>query len=311
MTPFDLAQSSDLDPKCLIVDQTHFLGYSGILKSMNLLGWFGEPWVIEHLHQHSEIELNLIASGELHYLMGGTRVVLRAAEVTAYWAITPHRIIYCQPASKLGVLHIPLTEFLRWDIPSHLRNALLHGTPQIRRSHNPSLDCALFERWAMDLQQSVRPQTNTDPIRQHRAVMLEAEAFLHRFAQFEDSTHNQILDDSRRSTAEQLAQVIAQEYTKPITATTLARDFGLNPNYAMTVFKQAFGLTIHQFLTQHRLAHAQRLLITQDSSVLDVAFESGFQSLARFYAVFAQASKMSPRLYRARYRSSALSSLCD
>ncbi len=272
--------------------------------TQGLLGWFGEPWVIEHLHQHSEIELNLIASGELHYLMGGSRVVLRAGEVTAYWAITPHRIIHCQPASKLGVLHIPLSEFLRWDIPNQLRNALLHGTPQIRRSQNPSLDCALFERWATDLQRSVRPETNTEPLRQHRAVMLEAEAFLHRFMLFEDSVnHNQILNDTRRSTAERLAQAIAQDYTKPISVTTLARDFGVNPNYAMTLFKQAFGLTIHEFLTQHRLAHAQRLLITQDSSILDVAFESGFQSLARFYAVFAHTAKMSPRAYRARYRS--------
>jgi AraC-like DNA-binding protein len=267
-----------------------------------LLGWYGEPWVIERLHQHSDIELNLVSGGELHYLMGGSRLVIRSGEVAAYWAVTPHRIIHCEPDSRLGVLHIPLTEFLRWELPASMRTSLLHGAPQTRRSQDADFDRALFQRWSADLQRSSVPAAIPDPIRQHRAVMLEAEAFLHRFLKLEGAPDAPAtLDDARRSQAERLAQVIAERHTEPVSAEALARDLDLHPNYAMTLFKQAFGLTVRAFLLQHRVAHAQRLLITSELSVLDVAFESGFQSLSRFYAVFSSASGMSPLAYRQRY----------
>ncbi|CAA9276906.1 MAG: hypothetical protein AVDCRST_MAG93-2941, partial [uncultured Chloroflexia bacterium] len=46
-------------------------------------------------------------------------------------------------------------------------------------------------------------------------------------------------------------------------------------------------------------AHAQRLLVTGDASVLDIAFDSGFESTSRFYAAFKQACGCSPGAYRA------------
>jgi AraC family transcriptional regulator, melibiose operon regulatory protein len=271
-------------------------------QAQGLLGWYGEPWVIEQLHQHSDIELNLVAGGELHYLMGGSRLVIRNGEVAVFWAVTPHRIIHCTPQSQLGVLHVPLTEFLRWTVPIGLRTLLLHGTPLTRQSEDTSLDRALFQRWASDLQRSGVPTASHDPIERHRAAMLEVEAFLHRFWQLEDPIKiPETLNDARRSSAERLAQVIATRHAEPVNAELIAQDLGLNPNYAMALFKQVFGLTMHEFLTLHRVAHAQRLLITGDLSVLDVAYESGFQSLSRFYAVFAKASGMSPLAYRQRH----------
>ncbi|MER3484247.1 MAG: hypothetical protein C4332_14975 [Meiothermus sp.] len=45
-------------------------------------------------------------------------------------------------------------------------------------------------------------------------------------------------------------------------------------------------MMVLEYLTQHRLAHAQRLLATTDQPVLEIAFEAGFGSSSRFYAVF-------------------------
>jgi AraC family transcriptional regulator, melibiose operon regulatory protein len=266
-----------------------------------LLGWYGEPWVIERLHHHSDIELNLVSNGELHYLMGGATLTIGAGEVAVYWAVTPHRIITCQPASTLGVLHIPLTEFLRWQVPATLRETLLRGQALKHHSPDPTLDTALFKRWASELQRTPRPAINPDPIERHQAVLLEAEAFLHRLARLTDAPASAVLGDLGRSTAERLAQLIAERHAENISAQLIAQALGLHPNYAMTVFKQAFGLTMREFLTQHRVAHAQRLLVTTDLSVLDIASESGFQSVSRFYAVFARASKQTPLAYRQRH----------
>ena len=66
----------------------------------------------------------------------------------------------------------------------------------------------------------------------------------------------------------------------------------------MNLFRQAFGTTITAFITQHRLTHAQRLLVTTSDSILDVALSAGFQSLSRFNEAFKKACGCSPREYR-------------
>ena len=59
-----------------------------------------------------------------------------------------------------------------------------------------------------------------------------------------------------------MARFIAQNYTQPLTAETIGQHVGLHPNYAMALFQQTFGTTLIKYVTQHRLSHAQRLLVT-------------------------------------------------
>ncbi len=53
-----------------------------------------------------------------------------------------------------------------------------------------------------------------------------------------------------------------------------------------------------EHLTFHRIAHAQRLLATTDAKVIDVANESGFPSLSRFYAAFRSVCGQTPNAFR-------------
>jgi len=66
----------------------------------------------------------------------------------------------------------------------------------------------------------------------------------------------------------------------------------------MNLFRQAFGTTMTDFIVQHRISHAQRLLVTTDDPVTEIAFASGFQSLSRFNEAFKRACECSPREYR-------------
>jgi len=76
----------------------------------------------------------------------------------------------------------------------------------------------------------------------------------------------------------------------------------LHPNYAMNLFRRAFGTTMTSFITQHRISHAQRLLLTSDESILSVAMAAGFQSLSRFNEAFKAACGCSPRDYRKAHK---------
>ena len=50
-----------------------------------------------------------------------------------------------------------------------------------------------------------------------------------------------------------------------------------------------------------RISHAQRLLVTTDDTILDIALAAGFQSLSRFNEAFKSICGCPPRDYRKQH----------
>src|SRR4029077_15692755 len=111
-----------------------------------------------------------------------------------------------------------------------------------------------------------------------------------------------MLTESRLSKAEQMAQFVAQHYTEPLRVEDFSRSAKLHPGYAMTLFHKSFGMTLIEYITHYRIAHAQRLLATTNKKSLTIAFESGFGSLSRFNDAFRRATGCSPRQHRTKYK---------
>ena len=95
-----------------------------------------------------------------------------------------------------------------------------------------------------------------------------------------------------------MAAYVADHYTEPLRLEQVAREVRLRPDYATTLFKKVSGLSVMDYVTQHRISHAKRLLLTTNDKVLDIALQAGFGSSSRFYEAFAEACRQSPREYR-------------
>ena len=108
-------------------------------------------------------------------------------------------------------------------------------------------------------------------------------------------------DHDRAVKVEKMAQFIGEHALEGLSAEDVARAAGLHPNYAMSLFKRAVGLTIKQAITRHRLDMAQSMLIASDLSVATIAFDCGFNSLSSFYTAFAQRFHQSPAAFRQGY----------
>jgi AraC-like DNA-binding protein len=257
------------------------------------------PTAMPRFDRHNEIELNLLESGSLMYLMGGRRLVVTAGRLTVFWAGVPHQILDFEEVVDYFVLTIPLAWFLQWPFPDDFAQRILHGETVVEPDEGRlATDTARFEQWSEDA------QLGSDD-RRHISL-LEIEARLRRLALSTAVDRN---DRSRRkasskldrrnvSRAEQMARFIAQHYTQPLTAEMIGRHVSLHPNYAMTLFQQTFGTTLIKYATEHRLMHAQRLLLTTVESIANIAFSSGFGSLSRFNEAFRQAFGCTPREYR-------------
>jgi AraC-like DNA-binding protein len=196
---------------------------------------------------------------------------------------------------------VPLARFLQWGLPDRLVNPILHGDIVAERETTwMQRDIAALERWRSDLQ---KPTADA-----RRLVLLEMQARLLRLAmrlaseatgRASQAAHVQ---SEALNKAEEIAWFLAKNYQQPLTTEEIGRAVGLHPNYAMTLFKTVFVTTLTDYLTQQRLSHAQRLLVTTQNKILDIAMASGFGSVSRFNDVFRKAFGCSPRTYRAEHQ---------
>lgn len=82
--------------------------------------------------------------------------------------------------------------------------------------------------------------------------------------------------------------------------TSAAEREGFSRTRFVHAFRDAFGVTPHQFLIACRVTHASHLLQLHAMNVIDACFASGFGSLPRFHAAFSTAFRVSPQSYRKR-----------
>lgn len=258
------------------------------------------PSPMKRPDHHNEVEVNLLMSGWVTYLFGGRKVKIEAGRLTMFWAAIPHQIIDHGMDTKYFVATIPFPWFLQCKLPDKAVQPLLRGVmisePKADRIKN---DIDLFSQWETDLR---KPTEEMSAI-----VMLEMKARLLRLvAELPDDLHQRAkgavslpgIHDGQLNKVEQMVCMIAQRYTEPLTVENIAKAAGLHPNYAMSLFKKAFGTTLIDYLTHHRVSHAQRLLATTDMKIVEVAYESGFNSISRFNEAFRSACDYSPREYR-------------
>lgn len=258
------------------------------------------PAAMPRPDRHNEVEINLLAEGSLAYLLGGRKETVAAGRLTAFWAAIPHQVIAADTGTYL-VATVPLATFLEWRLPDHVTQPLLHGRLVFEPSPLRSAeDWAMMGRWHEDLRHhSPRQERAT-------AVELEMQARLYRLglsirepgkpAQTARRTAGHAL-----SKAEQMACFIAEHYLEPLSIDDIGARVNLHPNYAMSLFRQTFATTLTDYLAQHRVAHAQRLLVTTDEQILAIALASGFGSVSRFNDVFRQSCGCSPRDYRRQH----------
>ena len=65
-------------------------------------------------------------------------------------------------------------------------------------------------------------------------------------------------------------------------------------------FKEAFGVPPHRYLLTRRIERAKALLRDTERPILDIALETGWQSIGAFGRVFRDITNESPRALRAR-----------
>jgi len=179
----------------------------------------------------------------------------------------------------------------RWGLPDPFMRRLMSGEMLV---DEPSeMDREVLERWSEEL-----PRADAN---RRRLIIREVEARVTRAALAQtdeaDGGHFSSEEGSLRKVSE-MARFIAENHAEPLPLDQVADHVGLHPNYAMTLFRRHYGMTLNTYVTRMRVCQAQYLLISTDDDVSRIAFDTGFGSISRFYAAFKSVSGTTPRRYR-------------
>ncbi|MGD8836108.1 MAG: helix-turn-helix domain-containing protein [Desulfobacteraceae bacterium] len=98
-------------------------------------------------------------------------------------------------------------------------------------------------------------------------------------------------------------EFIHGRYTHNISRETIAKALNLDPIILGKEFKATMGKSPKEYVNELRLGHAYKLLIETDKKIIDVAYESGFESLRTFNRVFSNAMGDTPSNYRKHHLS--------
>ena len=255
-----------------------------------------EQWqtdIMPRFDRHNEIELNYFPEGGITYFLQDRHVTIPPRRIALFWGLVPHRIVHFDVPSEYYVCTIPLSIFLNWGLPESFTARLFKGEVLMDEEYEryADYDRLLMENWYTDL---LSPSAN------QQTVLLEMQCRLLRLSTHvsTETTTNPTLPAGERNLIEQMTLYIARNYHRTVRLADIGKAVGLHPDYANALFKKAFGHTLNTHLTIERITQAQRMLLTTDTPIVEIAYTCGFNSVSCFNSAFLKSNGCTPREYR-------------
>lgn len=123
--------------------------------------------------------------------------------------------------------------------------------------------------------------------------------FLNKLTQLnvQDSVYSS-REDRRDAYVNEILFFIDMNYTHKLTVDSISKHVGLNRSYLNSLFKEALGKTIQQYLIEFRIRKACELLENEKLSIGNIARSVGYTDPLLFSKVFKQLQAVSPSEYR-------------
>lgn len=113
------------------------------------------------------------------------------------------------------------------------------------------------------------------------------------------------VDDSVKkyhlATMESAADYLVNHFREDIPLHTLAAHCCVSPFHFSRIFRQVMQVSPHKYLSGIRMAHANVLLRTTALPVIDIAYDSGYNSLEHFVTAYRQQFHLSPTSFRRQF----------
>ena len=103
---------------------------------------------------------------------------------------------------------------------------------------------------------------------------------------------------SKASLADRLIDFIKENYKSDLTRDGLAEAAGMNTYYFSKKFSEYTGKKINDYINELRIEDALKQLKDMETSIINIAFAVGFESLSTFNRSFKAVTGQTPSAYR-------------
>lgn len=249
------------------------------------------------IHWHTAMELIMPIRNGYTVEIGNNKIEFGEGDIM----IIPPGELHALYAPPTGERLIMLVDYSLICSLKGMDNLLhtIHPYKLVSRSTEPELEIKL-QSYLLEIQAEYFGNAQYREARIY-SILISFFVFLGRDSRVTDQRFANITTNKQHEYVEKFIKVcnyINDHCTEEITVDQLANIAGFSRFHFARLFKQFTNVSYYDYLTQKRIEHAEKLLITPDISVTEVAMQSGFNSLSTFNRVFKNLKNCTPSEYK-------------
>lgn len=249
-------------------------------------------------HYHKELEILAIRDGILDVDVEDDRYSMRGGDVLLVGAKELHRDrCYAKHGLSYMVFQFDIGQYMENStlsyyraisepgFPLHQLNYILQENPEIRRLVYDSVQCILQE--AKDKREGYE-----------MAVSLHIKKIILALLRGDSRKLIRLKEQGELLRMKPVLEYVEAHLADRIQVEDVCRIANISYYYFVKYFKKVMGMSFLEYVNYKKIKKAERILLTQDISVSQVAESIGMPNMAHFYKVFKKFNHCSPNDYR-------------
>lgn len=252
--------------------------------------------LLVQLHWHKNIEIMQLFSGTAEVMIGTETFLGFAGDIFVINQEELHRIVSSDPTLSYGTLIFPMESlsFAANDSAQTYLEPLIRNTMRfpvrITKPEQVEIISGILTQILYTMEQKEVGYELTVKV-----YLLQIISELIRQRQL--ITVQQCLSQ-KSERLKQIIEYIRKNYSTQLTIAAMADEFHMSEKYFSRYFRNATGQNFTAYLNTIRIKQACTLLRETDRTVLEIAFECGYENVSYFNRVFRSQMGISPLQYR-------------
>ncbi len=261
-----------------------------VYKTNSLMHCFANRFSYRKPHVHRSLELMYMCKGECQVVLKGSTLSLKEGDFAIINSSTPHELISSSTdgctalfvqfsRTKLEVLNLNKTVFD--DITITKENSLI-------REIEPLL-FSLTEYYLSEKEfDYLLCFSESNKLMNLLLTNISSHSIDGQSEKIKSS------DDRIKKTC----KYIDEHYDRKISLDELSKNVYVSPQYLSSLFREAMGVTIREYIQKTRFNHALHLIDYTDAPLIDICFDAGFSDYKYMEKCFMEILGCTPREYR-------------
>ena len=257
---------------------------------------FEHPW-----HYHPEFELTYILSGQGVRYVGNSMENYTEDDLVLVGSNMPHCWAY---AADQGHTPSSLVLYLNEEFMKNewMQSCEFNAIHKVLNSSNKGIK---FDKpVALKLKERCFELLALQPLEKLMLLLQILQELAHsdQFHYLCDQGFSYDLNQTNNIRINTVYKYITEHYHEKISLSNIAEQVNMNQEYFSRFFSKTMKKSFFEFLNEYKINRACKLLIETDKQVIEICYESGFESIPFFYRQFKKFKKCQPKKYQQNYQ---------